>query len=357
MKIIHLVSNKVWGGGEQYVLDLTHHLLAEGREVEMVCRPFAAVTERMAATGAKVSTAALRGALDIASGVKVAKIIGREPCVVHVHNFKDAFTAAYARHLSGNKAMRLVMTRHLVRPGKTSWLYRWLYGEIDHLIFVSDLARQTFLSTHPAIDERKTTVVHNSIVVRNSTEAEDLRQQYGIADGDTVAMYHGRIAREKGLLTLADALRQVGDSHLHLIIVGTGDEAFVSEMMTHAGAMSNNIHLAGFKSDVLPYVRQADYGVLPSIVSEACPLACPEYMSQGKAIITTDNGGQREFVSNDSTGILIPPGDSDALASALRRLTADKSLRQKMGTAGRDAFVTSMSYNIFLNKIKNIYEQ
>ena len=67
MKIIHLVSNKVWGGGEQYVIDLATTFAAKGHEVSIVSRDIDTVTHRFKDAGLPVTTMALKGAIDIVS--------------------------------------------------------------------------------------------------------------------------------------------------------------------------------------------------------------------------------------------------------------------------------------------------
>ena len=138
MKIIHLGSNKVWGGGEQYVLDLATTFAAKGNDVSIVSRNINAVTHRFTDAGLPVTTMALKGDIDIISPIKLARLIGKEqPVVLHVHNFKDATTALRARTLSRNSNVRIVMTRHLVKPAKK----KSLYNRLDAMIFVSHLAR------------------------------------------------------------------------------------------------------------------------------------------------------------------------------------------------------------------------
>lgn len=113
---------------------------------------------------------------------------------MHVHNFKDAIVATRARALSGNSKVRIVLTRHLVKAGRTSSMYRDLYSRLDAVIFVSDLARKEFLSSNPPIDREKLHVVHNSIASPRATSLPE-----DIARTDVpVIMHHGRISPEKG---------------------------------------------------------------------------------------------------------------------------------------------------------------
>jgi glycosyltransferase involved in cell wall biosynthesis len=104
-------------------------------------------------------------------------------------------------------------------------------------------------------------------------------------------------------------------------------------------------------------VAAADVGILASTVSEGCPLSPQEYMSQGHPVIVTDNGGQREYVIDGQNGLLVPPGDAQALASALNRLTTDAALRQRLGQQAKADFDDHLNYDHYYEQIKKIYEE
>ena len=158
--------------------------------------------------GLRVLALPLGGALDVRSALALARELSQHSTLnsIHAHNFKDAFTACYARRLSGCKDVRVVMCRHLTRKGKNTLLYRWLYRQLDCLCFDSELSRSEFLSTQPTIDERKLRIVHTSVVVPEHIEAVDVRGKYAIPANAVIAMFHGRLDPEKGLDTLLEAM-------------------------------------------------------------------------------------------------------------------------------------------------------
>jgi len=95
--------------------------------------------------------------------------------------------------------------------------------------------------------------------------------------------------------------------------------------------LGDKVLLAGFRHPILPYVAGADFGVLASTVREGCPLSPQEYMSQGRPVVATNNGGQREYIDDGKNGLLVEPGDARQLADAMRRLAADAELRRRLG--------------------------
>ena len=359
MKIYHIVSNKEWGGGEQYVYDLCQRQRADGIDVQIFCKPIDVIVSKYEAAGIKVDPLPLGGALDVKSAWCMAAIVGQAgPCIIHAHNFKDAFTACYARLLSSNREIRVVMCRHLTRPGKNSLLYRWLYGQLDCLVFDSHVSEDEFLSTRPAISASKLRIVHTSIVVPDRLQPVDLRREFQLPVDCVIAMYHGRLDPEKGLDTLVEAVSQLLEQRrFRLIMVGRGSDEYTAHLkrLITQKRLGDTVLLAGFRHPILPYVAAADFGILASTVSEGCPLSPQEYMSQGRPVVTTDNGGQREYVVDGQNGLLVKPGDARQLADAIGRLTADADLRLRLGRQAKADYDDHLNYEHFYAQIRKIY--
>ena len=359
MKIYHIVSNKEWGGGEQYVYDLCQRQRADGIEVNIVCKPIESISRKYKEAGITVYNIPLGGALDLKSAWSLASEIKKAgPCIIHAHNFKDAFTACYARKLSGGKNVRVVMCRHLTRSGKNTPLYRWLYGQLDKLIMDSKISTDVFLSTHPKIDTKKMGIVHTSIVVPENITPVNVREEFNIPETCTIAMFHGRLDPEKGIDVLLDAVEMIKDKQFKLILIGRGDEKYTKDLevaVTNKG-ISDKIIFAGFRHPVLPYVAGADFGILASTVREGCPLSPQEYMSQGLPVVVTNNGGQREYVENERNGLLVSPNNVKQLAEAMGCLIDNRVLRRQLGCQAKADFDDHLNYEHFYAQIKKIYD-
>ncbi len=356
--IIHLVSNREWGGGEQYVFNLCQHFAANGHTATIFCRPVKQVMERFSLLDVSVHKLPLKGIFDLFSVVRLSTFLKGKQCVIHVHNFKDAFTAAFARKMSGNKNVRIILTRHLVRKGKTSRIYRWLYKQLDKIVFVSELAKKEFLSTGPAIAPERIIVVKNSIVIPDKIKKVDIRKEFSLPLECNIAMYHGRIAAEKGIDVLIDAMHLLKDKKLLLLLIGKGDTPYLSSLQQRVKdyGLENNIKFIGYRSPVLPYLQECDFGILPSIVREACPLSCMEYMSQGHPVITTNNGGQTEYLTDGVNSLLVPPGDAKMLAEKISALIDDKEKCAQLGEKALKDYTEKLNYNCFLKEITKVYE-
>jgi glycosyltransferase involved in cell wall biosynthesis len=114
-------------------------------------------------------------------------------------------------------------------------------------------------------------------------------------------------------------------------IVGDGPERAALE----AAAATAQVELLGERGDVPEQLAASDVFVLSSR-SEGMPMSILEAMAAGLPVVASAVGGIPEIVRDGETGLLVPPGDADALAAALGRLLDDDGLRRRLGAAGRE---------------------
>ncbi len=361
MNIYHIISNNVWGGGEQYVFDLTSQLIKDGEYVEIISRDKPDITSRFRWLEVPISTLPLNGLSDWDSAVRMARVIKkRKNVIIHVHNFKSAFTACIARKISENPDVKIVLTRHLVKRGKRGILYNRLYKDIDKIIFVSKLAKDKFLSTNPRIDHTKLEVIHNSILPGQNVDNYkfDLRQRFNIPTDKVLLMFHGRIVPEKGVDTLLKAVSQLDRRRFHLIIAGAGTPQYINELhnIVTSNSLDKNVTFIGYVDTIHPLIAQSDIGVLPTTAQEAFGLANLEYMMHAKPQVCSNNGAQVEYLEDTVNGLLVPPSNPFSLAEAIQKLLDSPELRIQMGKNAEETFNSKMSYPHFYNKIQNIYK-
>ncbi|MDE6577224.1 MAG: glycosyltransferase family 4 protein [Muribaculaceae bacterium] len=357
MRIVHLVRATSWGGGERYALDLCEQSVSRGHDVTVVTRGIPRMDKYFSHLPGKIKKMPLGGIFDMVSPVKLASLIKSFPeerVVVHVHNFKDAEIVARAKYLVGNKKkVHLVVTRHLVRRGKKSLRWKFIYAGIDRLLFVSQLAKNEFLSTQPLIASEKIRVVHNSIIF-----PEKYSEPVPVAEHEILnILYAGRVASEKGLDVLIRAMGQLKNLPVRLTVTGTGEKEYLTQLwkLSEEVGVSDRITWTGFAKDVYKEIRDGDICVAPSIAKESFGLTIIEFMSQGRPVITTSNGAQTEIITDGEDGILVEAGNVEALADAIRKLAEDSDLRHRIGEKGAETFRKRFSYDVFFKKIMEEY--
>lgn len=363
--IFQIFASAAWGGGEQFVADLSRRLVADGRQVVLIARPGKVIRERTADLSVPFFRLPLKGAADFVSAVGLAWLMLRyRPAVVHVHHFRDAFTALYARALVRPFGLRprVVLTRHLVRRAKCDRLHEWMYRRLDRMAFVSERARSEFFSAAPDVDRGRTSVILNSSPEsRAGGDAPDLRAAYGIAPHVPLLLFCGRLVEEKGCDVLLRACARMGEGRAFaLFFAGTAaDAGYLASLRDLAADLPAGIRVEflGFVPDAGALLAQADISVQPSVVPEAGGgLSVIESMQAGCAVVASDNGSQPEYAVDGVTGLLVPPGDDEALARAMARLLDDKALRDAMGAAGRRHFEEHLAYGHFYKKYLAFYD-
>jgi glycosyltransferase involved in cell wall biosynthesis len=132
--------------------------------------------------------------------------------------------------------------------------------------------------------------------------------------------------------------------------VGDGPQRAYLESLVEQYDLRDTVKLAGivFQEKLQDYYRAADMLALPCIIAgdgdrDGIPVALIEAMAIGRPVVSTQVSGIPELVEHGQTGLLVPPGDAEALAEALLTLIRDEPLRQRMGQASREKVVKQFS--------------
>lgn len=170
----------------------------------------------------------------------------------------------------------------------------------------------------------------------------------------------GHISEVKGYPTFVQAAARVSRLCPGTAFIAVGGET------AHAGYsdrvlalarelnLADRLHLIGFQADVAPILRSVDVVTLPSL-SEGLPLAALEAMACGKAVVASAVGGVTEAIVDGVSGLLIRPGDADALADSIVRLLQDVELRNTVGNAARVRVEEHFTLDRFVTRIQDLY--
>lgn len=368
MNVIHLVTNKVWGGGERYVLDLAKKSMESEINVRILARPVKAVTDKFSDAGIALDTARFGGITDITTPRRLAAITDEcalsGPVILHAHDFKTALTAIRAKRLSQVPGkVRIVVTRHLVRKAKTDLLHRFIYRNVDAIIFVSECARNAFFSGFIGEKRSKSRreAVERSQVIHNSIANVPRRPAFSSGNENEphrppVLCFVGRIVPEKGVELLLKALGGLLSEEWVLKVGGTGNPEYLDLLKSQASELgiSDKVEWLGYQEDIWQVMGSADIGVIPSVVPESFGLTILEFMNMGVPVVSTSGGAQGEIIRNGRDGILVEPEES-ALRGALAELIASPAKRRDMGKAALER-AADFSYDVFWERISGVYK-
>lgn len=172
----------------------------------------------------------------------------------------------------------------------------------------------------------------------------NIRQKYGFLEDDIVLLYVGRLVPDKGIDKLIDAMEQVENEKVKLIIVGGSaysdsvETTYVSILKEKADKLNGKVKFSGYVDygNIPAFYYMCDIAVFPSQWEEPAGLVVVEAQACGKPVIISNSGGMSEFVSNDSA-IVVLRGEKfvDEMASVIELLSDDAAKRENMGTAGK----------------------
>jgi glycogen(starch) synthase len=159
---------------------------------------------------------------------------------------------------------------------------------------------------------------------------EELRGELGLA-GDVLA-FAGRLGPQKGLDVALEALGGVPD--VTLAIAGGGRDRAALERRAQGLGLGERVRFLGPlpREGVLRLFRAADASLLPS-AWENFPHTVVEALAVGTPVIATRVGGVPEVVRDGENGLLVPAGDQEALAAAIRRFFGEDELRRGLAEA------------------------
>jgi glycosyltransferase involved in cell wall biosynthesis len=146
-----------------------------------------------------------------------------------------------------------------------------------------------------------------------------------------VVLAVGRLAPQKGFSTLLDALGQLYAASPVLVIAGDGP--LRADLERHAGALALAVRFLGNRNDVPALLAVADVFVMPSLW-EGQPLILQEALRAGRPIVVSRVGGIPDLTGEEAA-LLVPAGNTELLAEAVRRVLADPALAGRLSAAAR----------------------
>jgi glycosyltransferase involved in cell wall biosynthesis len=210
------------------------------------------------------------------------------------------------------------------------------------------------------VDRERIRIQHNSVkpfVVPNAEAVENVRRKHGIGE-ELVVLCAGRLSTEKGQADLLEAVALIAKMpdipRFRLLLAGDGVERQHLEQLSARLGIQEKVIFAGHASDMRPYYAMASMLVLPSH-SEGSPNVVLEALAAGLAVAATAVGGVPEILEEGRTGLMVPPGNSAALANATARLLRDPGLRCRLASVGQEYVMRSFTAETYRLSLTTLY--
>ncbi len=322
-----------------------------GAGIEVLVRPLA-VLRRSLMSPSGISRVAAAWAADAGGLGRLAR--ARDVAIVHTNTSVT---------LGGAAAARVAGVPHVwhvreIYTGFERWFgaYRRLLLTADALPCVSGATAAQFDGAPAAF------VLRDGLAIApRRAPRDEARRALGLPGGACVVAVLGRISGWKGQDVLVRALADLPEDVVALVAgePWRGEERHLRELEQAATALgvSGRVHLAGFVEDPALAYGAADVVVVPSKQPDPLPNAALEAAAAGCCVVASDHGGLPEILRDGVTGILVPPGDSAALAAALAPLADDPARREALGAAAAADVRARFSPATTLAAVQDLYDR
>jgi glycosyltransferase involved in cell wall biosynthesis len=294
----------------------------------------------------------------------LSALLAMAPHVVHV-NMPGPYSGqmgllAPLSRIAGSA--RVVVTEHLPRVErlwKRALVKNVSYAWVDRVLTVCR-SNLPFLVDRQRVAEHKIGVVYNGIRAtygsRREKRRESARRELGLDELTTGIVFVGSLIERKGVGVLLDALSGLDPDGWRLFVIGTGDEQTAYEGAVTRMALENSVRfLGGVSEDQVEQVLCAsDLLVLPSFM-EGMPYVILEAMACSLPVVATRIDGIPEAAPDGEAALLVPPGDAQALRSAIGRLVGDGVLRKTLGENGRRRFEQMFTLDRHIEQMESVY--
>jgi glycosyltransferase involved in cell wall biosynthesis len=281
--------------------------------------------------------------------------------VVHSHEFTMGVYGSAAAALLG---IPHVLTVHggftATKTLRRRIALRWAIRRSREVIAVSSATGAEF-ARNLGVAPATFSIVHNGVPSKPGNRV-GVAREFGIKAGEIVLLAVGNLERNKNHRMLLEALVRLRNNRLiapwRLIIAagrGGPEHEFLLEFV-RTNELEQNVHIVMGRNDVADLLALSDVFVMPSLW-EGLPMALLEAMVAGKAVIASETAGIPEALTNGREGLLVPPGNLDALTHALESLLTDKERRERLGAAASQRAHREFTIEVMTDRYLSVYNR
>jgi len=339
VNILYVESSRSWGGQEYRTCLEINWLNAHGHQAWLICNPDSQVHSKASELGTRMVTMPLRSRVDPFCTLRLWKFCRQNKIdLLKTYSSKDHWICL-PLFVCG---IPLSRARCITDPiGSASRAFVFKHGCSQIVADASVIKRQ--LVKQNGIDPAKIEVIGSAVDLvkfkppRNRTK---FRREIGVGDDTPLIGNVGMIRPDKGQLQLVKAAPLVFEKHpgARFVIVGQGTGILkrginVRNAIDQAG-LADKIIMAGYRWDTPNVYAACDMIVIASLHTEASPIVLREAFASGRPVIATKVGDIPEIVRHRENGLLIEPGDTQALAAAIMEFISEPELAARCALNG-----------------------
>lgn len=356
ISVLHVIPSLQIGGAEKTLIELLSDPAARRNAAVVVLFGGGALENRLRELGVGLFDLKMSGWGSLFGAIwKLSGILRTEqPNIVQSWLYYGDLISTLALCMSGRRRRtRLLWSVRCsdYRGAEYKFSLRttiWACARLSHIPDIVIYNSHAGQSTHSArgYRPRRAMVIHNG-VDGDRFQAENgvrsrIRREFGWRDNDVVVVMIGRNDPSKGYKIFCDLIARF--PNISAVAVGRGTDAL---------PQTDNLTGLGMRRDIPEILAAADFLVSCSLYGEGFPNVVAEAMAAGLAVICADVG-DAALILGDS-GIVVPPGDIDALGKAFDRLIADPDLRDSLGQKGRERVVSHYPLDKMVREFNDLY--
>jgi len=285
------------------------------------------------------------------------RLAARGVTALHSHEFAmGVFGTAIARRLKVPHVITLHANMWMTDALRRRMVLRWAIRRSHATTAVSEHFRRH-------LRQKLGRAAEGIVAIPNGIptpvgDADSIRREFSLRADEVVIVATGNLTERKGHIHLLRAVAKIRADGcavpLRVIIAGEGPERPALESFSASSGLTNLVHLPGVRQDIGALVGASHILVMPSIW-EGMPLSILEGMHCANAIVASNVGGIPETVRDGVDGLLTPPTDVPALASALRQLLEDPTCRKRMGQSAQERARREFSIGGMMDRYEALY--
>ena len=278
--------------------------------------------------------------------------------ILNTHSSRDGWLAAVAGRIA--RVPLIIRTRHIDVDYPNRWISRHAFTTLaDHILTTSEKIKRRFQDMFQLPSER-ITVVPTGIDLTQFSPDGPKAQFSGSPPGTLPLVGMVSVLRSwKGhpIFLRAIQILTAANFPARYVIVGEGPQRSQIESRIRDLHFDSIVSLAGHREDVPEVLRALNVLVMPSTDHEGIPQAGLQALATKTPVIGSDIGGIPEIIKPDQTGRLVPAGNPEALAAAIRDALSDQQTTKRFASAGRELVERHYSLESMLDKVEAVYRR
>lgn len=334
MRIIHVSTATSWRGGEQQIVYLIEAIRSHQIEQAILCPKGSPLAQHCCNNDFKVINYNKHDSLGINGAKKLtAACANASDVIIHAHD-SHAHTLVFFAAVLFRLSAPIVVHRRVDFPAGKSWFSKIKYNHesIKKFICISKVIRDVLVSSLRRPE--KAVVIYSGISpdrFEHLPVSNILRREFDIPPDKILVGNVSALADHKDYPSFIRTASKLcsEDDRFRFVIVGEGSLYDELESLVQELKLTDKVFFAGFRRDVPLLLKELDIFFIPSKM-EGLGTSILDAFASRVPVVTTNTGGIPELVVHEETGLLSRVGDIEQMASHIRRVTDDFTLRQRL---------------------------